>query len=69
MWLLVIFTIAITSIALLVSAKTLPGVFVDYVISLSYVIETYIYTIIMSQFFVLQNITKTRFRALNGVFW
>lgn len=69
MWFHVILTIAVTGSALIASAAILPYVFVDYIIATSYVIETYIYTIVMSQFFLLQYITKTRFRALNGVFW
>lgn len=69
MWFHVIFTVTVTAIGLFVSSMVLDDVFVDYVITTSYIIETYTYTIVMSQFFLLQCVSKTRFRALNGLFW
>lgn len=69
-WAYTIMQFVILLIAYICSSEVLKRrVYIDLILTVAYFVETIIYLIIMSQFVMLQAAIKTRFTALNKLFW
>lgn len=69
-WAYTIMHLVIILIAYSASAQLLNSIFlIDAILTAAYFIESIVYMIIMSQFLMLEAVIKTRFTALNNIFW